>query len=93
VLGSGEGVYGFLMEGGQVVRIDTLLGAPWNHSEPSAINDRGWIAGQGGSTDGFHAFLLIPKENVAPAASGNGNPLMRYVPKSRPLLMRARTAP
>jgi len=37
---------------------------------------------------------MIPKENVAPAASGNGNPLMRYAPKSRALLMmRARTAP
>jgi len=94
VLGSGEGVYGFLMEGGQVVRIDTLLGAPWGHSEPTAINDRGWIAGHGGSSSDFHAFLMIPKENVAPAASGNGNPLMRYAPKSRALLMmRARTAP
>lgn len=94
VLGSGEGVYGFLMEGGQTARIDTLLGAPWNHSEPSAINDRGWIAGQGGSTNDFHAFLLVPKEAAAPVPSSGGNSLMRYAPKSRPLLMvRAGAAP
>ena len=90
VLGSGEGVYGFLMEGGQVARLDTLLGAPWNHSEPSAINDRGWIAGHGGSASDFHAFLLVPKESVAPASSGNGNPLVRFTEKSRPLLMTRR---
>jgi probable HAF family extracellular repeat protein len=96
ILGSGEGVYGFLMEAGQVARLDTLMGAPWGHSEPKAINDRGWIAGHGGSSSDFHAFLLMPKEAAAPApaASGNGNPLMRYSPKSRPLLMiRAGTAP
>lgn len=94
VLGSGEGVYGFLMEGGQVARLDTLLGAPWGHSEPIAINDRGWIVGHGGSASDFHAFLMVPKENIAPPASDGANPLMRYAPKSRPLLMvRGRTAP
>jgi probable HAF family extracellular repeat protein len=93
VLGSGEGVYGFLMEAGQVARIDALLGAPWGHSEPSAINDRGWIAGHGGTSSDFHAFVAMPKETVAPSSSRNGNPLMRYAPKSRPLLMqRSRTS-
>jgi probable HAF family extracellular repeat protein len=87
VLGSGEGVYGYVIEDGVAVRTDVLAGAPWSHTEPKAINDRGWIVGQGGNSNDFHAFLLVPKENAPTAASGGGNPLMRYVPGSRPLLM------
>jgi probable HAF family extracellular repeat protein len=96
VLGSSEGIYGFLMEGGQSATLSSLMGSAWNHSEGKAINDRGWIVGSGGSSSDFHAFLLMPKESAAPAtaSSGNGNPLMRYSPKSRPLLMiRAGTTP
>jgi probable HAF family extracellular repeat protein len=89
VLGSGEGIYGFVMEGGKATTTDALLGSPWRHSEPDAISDRGWIVGEGGNANDFHAFVLIPKESAAPApaSSGNGNPLVRYSAKSRPLLM------
>ena len=93
VLGSGEGVYGYVIENGTSVRTDTLLGAPWHHSEPKAINDRGWIVGQDGNRgagDGdFHAFLLIPTENAAPAVNG-GNPMQRFAKGTRRLLMAAR---
>jgi hypothetical protein len=86
VLGSGEGVYGYVIEDGKGYSIDALLGAPWHHSEPKAINDRGWIVGQGGSSD-FHAFLLVPKENAPAATNPGGNPLQRYAAGTRPLLM------
>jgi probable HAF family extracellular repeat protein len=86
ILGSGEGVYGFVMEGGKAVRTDVLLGAPWNHSEPDAINDRGWIVGEGGNSNGFHAFLLIPKESAPPAVTA-GNPVLRAASGTRRLLI------
>jgi probable HAF family extracellular repeat protein len=87
ILGSGEGVYGYVIENGRAYSTDGLLGAPWHHSEPKAINDRGWIVGDGGASD-FHAFLLVPKENTPPApASNSGNPLQRFTTGSRPLLM------
>ena len=53
VLGSGEGIYGFIVEGGQAVTLDKLAassGGAWHHMEGKAINDRGWIVGQGGGT-------------------------------------------
>jgi probable HAF family extracellular repeat protein len=89
VLCSGEGIYGFVMEAGKLTTTDALLGGSWRHSEPDAINDRGWIVGEGGAANDFHAFVLIPKETTAPSQPppGNGNPLMRYTPQSRPLLM------
>jgi len=83
VLGSGEGVYGYVIENGKAYSTDGLLGAPWHHSEPKAINDRGWIAGQGGASD-FHAFVLVPKED---AQAANGNPVQRFAAGTRPLLM------
>ena len=83
ILGSGEGIYGFLMEDGEATTIDALAGAPWHHSEPNAINDRGWIVGQGGSPD-FHAFLMVPKEAAASATSGN--PVQRPATRSRALI-------
>jgi probable HAF family extracellular repeat protein len=84
VLGSGEGIYGFLIEGGQSYVIDRLpgvTGTSWRHTEPKAINDRGWIVGQGGSPD-FHAFLLTPKQASTPVSTGN--PAARAAPGTRP---------
>jgi probable HAF family extracellular repeat protein len=85
VLGSGEGVYGYVIEDGRSYSTDGLLGAPWHHSEPKAINDRGWIVGD--SSGDMHAFLLVPKENAPAPATTNGNPLRRFASGSRPLLM------
>ena len=89
VLGSGEGVYGFLIEGGQSYRLDSLPGVAstgaWGHSEGKAINDRGWIVGQGGNASGFHAFLLVPRE-TSPTAVSTGNPAARASTRSTPLI-------
>ena len=67
VLGSGEGVCGFLTEAGQSVTLANLAassGSQWRHMEGKAINDRGWIVGQNGGPDS-HAFLMVPKETSA----------------------------
>ena len=90
VLGSGEGIYGYLIEGDQTVVLDKLMGAPWHHSEPAAINDRGWIVGQGGSPD-FHAFLMMPKESSV-AASGV-NPMLRPATRSHALVQARNLSP
>ena len=85
VLGSGEGVYGYILENGNPgVRLDALMGSPWGHSEGLAINDRGWIVGHGGSASEFHAFLMMPKE-----ASSASNPLARAPERKRPLVSRS----
>jgi len=84
VLGSGEGIYGFLIDGGQSYIIDRLAGVAgtsWHHTEPKAINDRGWIVGQGGSPD-FHAFLLTPRQASTPVLTAN--PVARAAPGTRP---------
>lgn len=89
VLGSGEGIYGFIVEGGQAVTLDKLAassGGAWHHMEGKAINDRGWIVGQGGGD--FHAFLMMPKGTAAPVFTGN--PLARPATHTRPLIQ-ART--
>ena len=90
ILGSGEGIYGYLMESGQAKTIDALAGTPWHHSEPTAINDRGWIVGQGGSPD-FHAFLLMPKES--PVAASSVNPVLRPATRSRALVQARNLSP
>lgn len=85
VLGSGEGVYGFITEAGQSVTLDKLAatsGGSWHHLEGKAINDRGWIVGQGGGD--AHAFLMMPKEAPAPAFSGN--PVARAASHTRALV-------
>jgi hypothetical protein len=90
VLGSGEGIYGFLVEDGQAVSLDKLAassGGGWHHMEGNAINDRGWIVGQNGSPD-FHAFVMIPKDTSAPAAAMN--PAARAATHAR-ALVQART--
>ena len=93
ILGSGEGVYGYLIEDGQSIALDKLAtsaagSALWHHSEGKAINDFGWIVGQGGSSD-FHAFLLMPKAS-APAPAAAGNPLQRASERSSALIRAGR---
>jgi probable HAF family extracellular repeat protein len=89
VLGSGEGVYGYILENGNPgVRIDSLMGSPWGHSEGKAINDRGWIVGQGGSSSEFHAFLMIPKEAASASPAASANPVARPAARTRALVTR-----
>jgi probable HAF family extracellular repeat protein len=65
VIGSGEGRYGFLIENGNVVALDTLPSVQakgWHHLEPAAINERGWIVGTAQNAAGdSRAFLLVPR--------------------------------
>jgi hypothetical protein len=89
VLGSGEGIYGFIVEGGQAVTLDKLAassGGAWHHMEGKGINDRGWIVGQGGGD--VHAFLMMPKGGATPLFTGN--PLARPATRTRALIQ-ART--
>ncbi|HUQ29546.1 MAG TPA: hypothetical protein VM051_13200 [Usitatibacter sp.] len=76
-LGSGEGVYGYLIEAGSSARLDALAGNALHHSEGKSINDRGWIVGQNGSPD-FNAFLMVPKQAASTQVSG-GNPAARLM--------------
>ncbi|MGZ5039256.1 MAG: hypothetical protein ACXWHB_14920 [Usitatibacter sp.] len=70
VVGSAEGTYGFLIDNGTLVRLDSLQGVAmkgWRHLEPTGINERGWIVGTGTHPDGnLRAFILVPgTEEVA----------------------------
>ncbi len=70
VVGSAEGAYGYLLDGGAYTRIDTLpdvAAKGWRHLEPTGINAQGWIVGTGTNADGdLRAFLLVPAtERVA----------------------------
>jgi probable HAF family extracellular repeat protein len=73
VIGSGEGVYGWLVEGGQYTQLSQLPAVAargWTHLEPTGINDRGWIVGTGTDPDGnLRAFLLVPGVERATALS------------------------
>jgi probable HAF family extracellular repeat protein len=64
VVGSGEGVYGFLIDGDNVTRLGQLPGVVakgWRRLEPAGINERGWIVGTGVNPEGeLRAFLLVP---------------------------------
>jgi probable HAF family extracellular repeat protein len=64
VIGSGEGIYGYLVDGGAVTRLDTIPAVSakgWRHLEPTGINDRGWIVGTATTPTGdLRAFLLVP---------------------------------
>jgi probable HAF family extracellular repeat protein len=65
VVGTAEGSYGFLLDGDEAIRLDTL--APvvekgWRNLEPKGINDRGWIVGAARTPSGdMRAFMLIPR--------------------------------
>jgi probable HAF family extracellular repeat protein len=64
IVGSAEGISGYLIDGGNFVRLSTLPAVTakgWRRLEPTGINDRGWIVGTGTDPDGnLRAFLLIP---------------------------------
>jgi probable HAF family extracellular repeat protein len=64
VVGSGEGIYGYLLDGGTLTRLDTIpavVARGWRHLEPTGISDRGWIVGTAVDGDGnLRAFLLVP---------------------------------
>jgi probable HAF family extracellular repeat protein len=64
VIGSGEGIYGYVVENGTLTRLDAIPAVAakgWRHLEPAAINDRGWIAGTATTPSGdLRAFLLVP---------------------------------
>jgi probable HAF family extracellular repeat protein len=66
VIGSGEGIYGYVIDRGTVTRLDTLPAVTakgWRHLEPTGINDRGWIVGTAMTPSGdLRAFLLVPGE-------------------------------
>lgn len=65
VIGSGEGRYGYLIENGKVIALDTITtvrAKGWHHLEPKGINDRGWIVGTAMNAQGdSRAFLLVPR--------------------------------
>jgi probable HAF family extracellular repeat protein len=65
ILGSGEGIHGYLLEGGTYTRLDSMPGVAqqgWRRLEPAAINSRGWIVGNGvGPLGDPRAFLLMPR--------------------------------
>lgn len=71
VVGSAEGTFGYVIEGGTATRLDTLpavVAMGWRRLEPTGINDRGWIVGTASNADGeLRAFLLVPG-SVHPAA-------------------------
>ena len=66
VVGSGEGIHGYLIDSNGYARLDTMTAVTlkgWRHMEPTGINDRGWIVGTGVNANGdTHAFLLVPAE-------------------------------
>lgn len=87
IVGSSEGVHGFLSEGGQTTLLDRLGGvsaAGWGHLEPRAMNERGWIIGTGNSPSGFGGFLLMP--NVSSVPASNANPEARDMTRTHALL-------
>ena len=65
VVGVAEGSYGFVLDGDEVIRLDTLapvIEKGWRHLDPKGINDRGWIVGTARTASGdLRAFLLIPR--------------------------------
>ena len=65
VVGSAEGSFGYLVDGGEYTRLETLppvVAKGWRRLEPTGINDRGWIVGTARTADGdLRAFLLIPR--------------------------------
>lgn len=64
VVGSGEGVYGYVLAHDTVTRLQSLpeaVARGWHHFEPTGINDRGWIVGTAFDASGEpRAFLLVP---------------------------------
>lgn len=73
VVGSAEGTYGYLIDGGNYTRLDLLAPVKakgWRHLEPTGINDRGWIVGTALNQNGdLRAFVLIPASNRSEIAA------------------------
>jgi len=69
IVGSGEGVYGYVLARDTVTRLQSLPEAAakgWHHFEPTGINDRGWIVGTAFDATGEpRAFLLVPGGGLA----------------------------
>jgi probable HAF family extracellular repeat protein len=74
VIGSGEGVFGYLIDGGGVTRLAELpafASRGWRRVEPTDINDRGWIVGTAENAEGdLRAFLLLPGSAAKPYRPG-----------------------
>ena len=74
ILGSAEGSYGYLCDGGACVNLSSFPGvqaATWRHLEPSTLNDNGWIVGSGANLQGDNTpFVMIP---ATAGNNGNGN--------------------
>lgn len=83
VVGSAEGTYGFVVEGGVVTRLDRLSAVVekgWRRLEPTGINDRGWIVGTGTNAAGeLRAFLLIPAAGAEQPLARKGMPIIQRV--------------
>jgi probable HAF family extracellular repeat protein len=64
VVGSAEGSFGYLLDNGEYLRLDTIPEVKqtgWRRLEPTGINDRGWIVGTAATPTGeLRAFLLVP---------------------------------
>ena len=91
IVGSSEGVHGWLSEGGQTSLLDNLsgvAGSGWGHLEPTSMNSRAWIVGTGNGPNGFGGFLLTPSVSSTPASTAN--PEARETPRNHALI-RART--
>jgi probable HAF family extracellular repeat protein len=70
VAGSGEGSYGYVVDGNSVTSLGELpevTAMGWRKLEPTAMNDRGWIVGTAENAEGdLRAFLLLPKSGAKP---------------------------
>lgn len=64
IVGSGEGVYGYMVVGDTSTLLQSLPAVSregWHHFEPTGVNNRGWIVGTAFDADGDpRAFLLVP---------------------------------
>ena len=93
VIGSGEGVYGWLVEDGQYTQLSKLPAVTskgWTHLEPTGINDRGWIVGTGTDPNGnLRGFLLIPDLVRATALLLDSSTPSMTRPRGLPLALHA----
>lgn len=70
VIGSGEGIHGYLVEGDTLTGLGALpavVAKGWRNLEPAAISERGWIVGTAETPEGeLRAFLLRPAPKGKP---------------------------
>ncbi len=90
VIASGEGIHGYFIEGATFTRLDrfkVVSDRQWHGLEPTGINDRGWIVGQGVNENNEpRGFLLIPIDTVV--GGGTANPIARPAPGTRAIVTR-----